>query len=78
MKNGVREGTNESTRVVNSRRRDEISIDPPRGSETPKRGRASERKSEKKEKEEGMKEGKKEGLLISGFSKQWRCDIRLI
>lgn len=36
VKNGVREGANESTRVVNSYRRDEISIDPPRGSETPK------------------------------------------
>lgn len=36
VKNEVREGANESTRVVNSRRRDEISIDPPRESEISK------------------------------------------
>jgi len=36
VKNVVREGANESTRVVNSYRRDEISIDPSRGSEISK------------------------------------------
>lgn len=44
-----RGGANESTRVVNSRRRDEISIDPPRGSEMPKWGTAVERRREKSE-----------------------------
>jgi len=76
VKNVVREGANESTRVVNSYRRDEISIDPSRGSEISKWGRTLERGRKKskrgieREREILIKGWKKEGdTLISGFSK---------
>lgn len=67
VKNGVKERANESTRVVNSRRRDEISIDPPRGSEIPKWGRREVRDRGRKRGRDERKRDRE--TLISGFTK---------
>lgn len=59
VKNGVREGTIESTRVVNSHCRDEISIDPPRGSEMMERRREKKKRDREVERERERERDKK-------------------